>query len=46
MIDEAGVLLAPGSTFGADDGHFRLGFGRADMAEALTRLEEYLDVKL
>ena len=42
-IDDAGVLLAPGSTFGADDNHFRIGFGRADMAEALVRLEEYLE---
>ena len=43
MIDDAGVLLAPGSAFGADDNHFRIGFGRADMAEALARFEEYLD---
>ena len=42
-IDYAGMLLAPGSTFGADDNHFRIGFGRADMAEALVRLEEYLE---
>ena len=43
VIDDAGVLLAPGSAFGADDRHFRIGFGRADMAEALARFEEYLD---
>ncbi len=43
VIDEAGVLLAPGSAFGADDRHFRIGFGRADMPHALARFEEYLD---
>ena len=42
-IDIAGVLLAPGSTFGAGDNHFRIGFGRADMPQALARLEEYLE---
>ena len=39
---EAGVLLLPGSVYGEPQ-HVRLGFGRANIAEAIERLDAYLD---
>ncbi len=39
---QAGVLLLPGSVYGQPR-HVRLGFGRARIAEAIERLEDYLD---
>jgi aspartate/methionine/tyrosine aminotransferase len=41
LIEAEGVLIAPGSIFGMADGHFRLGFGRTDLAEALAGLEAF-----
>jgi aspartate/methionine/tyrosine aminotransferase len=41
--DKAGVLLLPVSVYGEKDGHFRIGFGRRNMPQALARLEEFLD---
>src|SRR4051794_17378874 len=35
------VLLLPGSVFGYAGNHFRLGFGRTDLPEALARLEKF-----
>ena len=43
LVKEAGVLLLPGSVFDDPGNHFRLGFGRANMPEALAQLEEFLD---
>jgi len=42
LIREAGVLLMPSTMFDYGDSHFRIGFGRADMPEALQKLEAYL----
>jgi aspartate/methionine/tyrosine aminotransferase len=42
LIEEAGVLLLPGTRLGAGDGHVRFGLGRADFAENLAHLESYL----
>ncbi|MBM4042323.1 MAG: aminotransferase class I/II-fold pyridoxal phosphate-dependent enzyme [Planctomycetes bacterium] len=42
MRQEAGVLLLPGAVFDAGDRHFRIGFGRRNVPEALERLEEAL----
>lgn len=43
VLERAGVLLLPGSTFDPDDHrHFRIGYGRADFAEGLDALDEYL----
>ncbi len=39
--ERAGVLLLPGSVY-EQPGHVRLGFGRANLPQALARLEEYL----
>lgn len=45
LLRSAGVLLVPGTVFEHDDAHFRLGYGRLDMPEALERLEGYLRVR-
>ncbi|MFI5166173.1 MAG: aminotransferase class I/II-fold pyridoxal phosphate-dependent enzyme [Thermoanaerobaculales bacterium] len=36
--ERAGVLVVPGPAFGCAQGRFRLGFGRADLPEALVAL--------
>ena len=41
LVETEGVLLLPGSQFGFGGNHFRLGFGRTDLPEALERLEGY-----
>lgn len=43
LVDEAGVLLLPGNQIDpAYAAHFRLGFGRANMAECLRELDLFL----
>jgi aspartate/methionine/tyrosine aminotransferase len=42
LVMQKGVLLLPGTLFGDRDNHFRLGFGRKNMPEALAALDEYL----
>jgi aspartate/methionine/tyrosine aminotransferase len=39
LVEAEGVLLLPGSQFGHPGNHFRIGFGRTNMPEALDRLE-------
>jgi aspartate/methionine/tyrosine aminotransferase len=41
LVRDEGVLLVPGSQFGHPGNHFRIGFGRTDLPEALTRLEAF-----
>ncbi len=41
LVEAEGVLLLPGSQFGFGGNHFRLGFGRTDLPEALARLERH-----
>lgn len=41
LVQSEGVLLLPASQFGYEGNHFRIGFGRADMPEALDRLERF-----
>jgi aspartate/methionine/tyrosine aminotransferase len=41
LVEAEGVLLLPGSQFGHPGNHFRVGFGRTDVAEALEGLERY-----
>jgi len=43
LIDKKGVLLLPGSMYENYPKHFRLGFGRKNMPEALERFQEYLN---
>jgi aspartate/methionine/tyrosine aminotransferase len=41
LVETEGVLLLPGSQFGHPGNHFRLGFGRQNLPEALARLEAF-----
>lgn len=49
LVTQQGVLLLPGRLFDDDaqpmhlENHFRIGFGRKNMPEALARLKEFLD---
>jgi len=43
LVETEGVLLLPGSQFGHPGNHFRIGFGRTDLPEALGRLETYAE---
>jgi len=42
LVRAASVLLLPGTMYGHPGNHFRIGFGRENMPEALARLEQYL----
>ena len=42
LVRDKGVLLMPSAKFGYGDAHFRIGFGRRNMPEALAVLDEYL----
>ena len=41
LVEAEGVLLLPGSQFGYGGNHFRLGFGRTDLQDALDGLERH-----
>jgi aspartate/methionine/tyrosine aminotransferase len=41
LVEHEGVLILPASQFGYPGNHFRLGFGRHDLPEALERLERF-----
>ena len=41
LVRAEGVLLIPGSQFDHPGNHFRVGFGRTDLPEALGRLESF-----
>jgi aspartate/methionine/tyrosine aminotransferase len=43
LVEAEGVLLLPGSQFGFEGNHFRIGFGREDLPEALAGLERFLE---
>jgi len=43
LVDKAGVLLLPSSAFMYGDNHFRIGFGRKNMPEALSQLEANIE---
>jgi len=42
LVEMEGVLLLPGSRFEHAGNHFRIGFGRTDMPEALERFEHFV----
>lgn len=42
VVESEGVLLLPGSLFGYAGSHFRLGYGRRDMAQALEKVERFV----
>jgi aspartate/methionine/tyrosine aminotransferase len=43
LVEAEGVLLLPGSQFGDPGDHFRIGFGRENLPEALARLEAFAE---
>jgi aspartate/methionine/tyrosine aminotransferase len=43
LVTAAGVLLLPGTMYDHPGNHFRIGFARKNMPEALARLEEFLE---
>lgn len=43
LVTQSGVLLLPGSVFAHPGNHFRIGFGRANFPQALSRLESFLN---
>jgi len=44
LLEKTGLLLLASTLFDYGTGHFRVGFGREDMPEALELFEEYLDL--
>jgi aspartate/methionine/tyrosine aminotransferase len=44
LIQKKGVLLMPASVYDYPGNHFRVGFGRKNMPEALDKLEEFLEL--
>ena len=44
LVAETGVLLLPGSVYDEPE-HVRVGFGRANMPDALARLESWLETR-
>ena len=46
LVETEGVLIAPGSIFGMADGHFRIGFGRTNLPEALDGFERFAEQRL
>jgi aspartate/methionine/tyrosine aminotransferase len=45
LVDEEGVLILPGSIYEHPGNHFRIGFGRRNMPEALARLERFASAR-
>lgn len=43
LVQKAGVLLLPGTVYDDPGNHFRIGFGRKNMPEAVGRLAEFLE---
>lgn len=43
LVRDAGVLLLPGAYYSYDPRYFRIGYGRANLPEALGKLEKWLD---
>lgn len=42
VVEQAGVMILPSTVYEYGDRHFRIGFGRENMPEALAALERYL----
>jgi len=42
VVNEAGIMVLPSTVYGYDDKHFRVGFGRGNIPEALAEFEKYL----
>jgi aspartate/methionine/tyrosine aminotransferase len=46
VVEQQNVMLLPGTCFEPDSRNFRIGFGRANMSEALAQFEDYIAVSL
>ena len=42
LVKSAGILLLPGTLYEDNGNHFRIGFGRKNMPEAVKRFEDFL----
>ncbi len=42
LVEATGVLLLPSTTFGSGDSHFRIGLGRTDLPEAISKLDAFV----
>jgi aspartate/methionine/tyrosine aminotransferase len=42
LLDDAGIMIVPGTMFDYEGGHFRIGLGRTNFGEALARLGDFL----
>jgi aspartate/methionine/tyrosine aminotransferase len=42
VVEKSGVLLLPGTCYEVQSRHFRIGFGRMNMSQALEQFEQYL----
>jgi aspartate/methionine/tyrosine aminotransferase len=42
VLEQQNVMIVPGSIFDYPDNHFRVGLGRRNLAEALQRVDDYL----
>lgn len=42
VVNDAGIMILPSTVYSYDDKHFRVGFGRENMLEALAGFEKYL----
>jgi aspartate/methionine/tyrosine aminotransferase len=45
LVSSSGVLLLPGTMYDHPGNHFRLGFARKNMPQALAQLEQFLDTR-
>lgn len=43
LVEQTGVLIVPGSIFDHGGNHFRVGFGRRNMPQALQHFEDFID---
>lgn len=46
VVKEAGIMILPSTVYDYDDKHFRIGFGRENVPEALEQFEKYIGQKL
>jgi aspartate/methionine/tyrosine aminotransferase len=42
LVEQEGILLLPGTVYEHPGNHFRIGFGRKNMPDALARLERFV----
>ena len=46
LVRDTGTLILPGTVFADTGNHFRIGYGRSNMPEALERLDEFAERRL